>query len=415
MATPSLAMIPSGYKSGKVYSVLPTDGTGDLTFTRASSATRVNQSGLIETVATGVPRLDYTDGGCPSLLLEGQSTNLITYSEDFSNAFWNKTSATVATSTLVSPDGLQGSYKLIPDNGTGGNRSIGNSYTSLTGLHTHTCFAKKGEYDYLTLRTRNSPSAGVMFDLANGTLSVNLTSAVYVSSEIENYGNGWYRCSITLDPSQADTVGQLFISMSVGITGSEDNSFDGNGTSGVYIWGSQFENLSYPTSYIPTSGSTVTRIEDTASKTGLSSYINSTEGVVFFKGNLLVNDTSQIKSLCLSDGTSSNIVRIQTSGTSNQIYARIQIGGSSIIIPFTITDITQTFALAFLYKSGALEVYLNGSQIATDSSTFTFTNPLSVLDYSLPGGSGVFNSRTNDIRVYSTVLTSAELITLTTL
>ena len=119
--------------------------------------------------------------------------------------------------------------------------------------------------------------------------------------------------------------------------------------------------------------------------------------------------------MCLSDGTTSNIVRIQTTGTSNQIFARIQISGTNIVLGFIVPDITQTFAMAFLYKSGALEVYLNGSQVATSTDTFTFTNPLSVLDYSFPGGSGVFNSRTNDIRVYSTVLTSAELITLTTL
>jgi hypothetical protein len=92
MATiPSLALIPSGYKASKVYSVLPTDGTGDFTFTRSGNATRVNSEGLIELVSTNVPRLNYPliDGvvqGCPSLLLEPQRINLVQYSEDFSNA-----------------------------------------------------------------------------------------------------------------------------------------------------------------------------------------------------------------------------------------------------------------------------------------------------------------------------------------
>jgi hypothetical protein len=76
MATPSLLLIPDRYKSGVLYSQLPESGAGDLTFTRASGATRVNASGLIESVASGVPRLDYTGGGCPSLLLEPQRTNL---------------------------------------------------------------------------------------------------------------------------------------------------------------------------------------------------------------------------------------------------------------------------------------------------------------------------------------------------
>ena len=88
MAIPSLAMIPSGYKDGKVYSVLPSNGDGDFTFSRGSNATRVNKDGLIETITGDTPRLDYSDSSCPSLLLEPQSTNLIPYSEDFSNAAW---------------------------------------------------------------------------------------------------------------------------------------------------------------------------------------------------------------------------------------------------------------------------------------------------------------------------------------
>jgi len=95
MAIPKLAMIPSGYKANKVYSVLPTDGSGDLDFARTTKATRVNSDGLIEEVLTGVPRLDYTDGGCPSLLLEGNSTNLITQSESFGNSYWTKNGASI--------------------------------------------------------------------------------------------------------------------------------------------------------------------------------------------------------------------------------------------------------------------------------------------------------------------------------
>jgi len=75
MATPSLAMIPSGYKATKLYSVLPTDAVGDFDVTRATTATRVNKSGLIEEVGVNVPRLDYSDGGCPVLLTEPQSRN----------------------------------------------------------------------------------------------------------------------------------------------------------------------------------------------------------------------------------------------------------------------------------------------------------------------------------------------------
>jgi hypothetical protein len=105
---PKLALIPSGVKASKVYSVLPTDGTGDFTFSRAGAATRVNSEGLIEEVLTNVPRLNYPmiDGvvsGCPSLLLEPERRNLFTHSEDFS--IYVKNNVTVTSNSTISPKG----------------------------------------------------------------------------------------------------------------------------------------------------------------------------------------------------------------------------------------------------------------------------------------------------------------------
>jgi hypothetical protein len=191
------------------------------------------------------------------------TTNLIRYSEDFSQGYFNKTSITVTSSSITSPDGLQSSFKLVPDNGTGGNRSIGRNFTSLTGLHTISVYGKKGEYNYLMLRTRNSPSVAVMFDLENGTSNLNLSNSPFISSKMENVGNGWYRCSMTVDPSQPITTGQIYASISVGITGSETNDFDGNGTSGIYIYGFQFEAQSQATAYIKSDGIAAVRKSST--------------------------------------------------------------------------------------------------------------------------------------------------------
>jgi len=206
----------------------------------------------------------------PSLLIEPQSTNKLTTSENFPQGYWSKTSCTVQQSTIISPDGFQSSYKLIPDAGTGGNRSLSKNFNSLSNFHTWSIFARAGEYKYAILRTRNNPNVVVSFDLENGTFNVNQSSAMYIadSAKIENYGNGWYRCSITLDPSQADTVGQINLSVSVGITGNEINDFDGDGVSGIYVFGAQFEEQNYSTSYIPTFNGTVTRNEERASDAG---------------------------------------------------------------------------------------------------------------------------------------------------
>ena len=116
MATPSLAMIPSAYADSKVYSVLPNNGDGDFTFDRASTATRVGQNGLIETVLTDIPRLNYdiSNGvvqSCPSLLLEPASTNLVPYSQTFTG--WSLTNAVETPNALISPDGNLNASKIV--------------------------------------------------------------------------------------------------------------------------------------------------------------------------------------------------------------------------------------------------------------------------------------------------------------
>ena len=113
----SLILTPNAYKAGTLYSVKPEDGVGDFDFTRATTATRVNSAGLIETVATGVPRLDYPfiDGvvqGCPSLLLEPARTNLVTYSEDFTKWVNTGGETTDTANQAISPDGSNNATKL---------------------------------------------------------------------------------------------------------------------------------------------------------------------------------------------------------------------------------------------------------------------------------------------------------------
>ena len=125
MENPKLALIPSGYKSGKVYSILPTDGVGDFTFTRASEGTRIKENGLIGTELNGIPRLDWSNSDCPSLLLEPQRTNNLLYSEDLTNAVWSKISAGTGTNPVVtanyslSPSGEQNADRIVFNQGSG--------------------------------------------------------------------------------------------------------------------------------------------------------------------------------------------------------------------------------------------------------------------------------------------------------
>jgi len=238
MATPSLLLIPDRYKSGVLYSQLPESGAGDIDFTRASAATRVNASGLIESVASGVPRLDYTGGGCPSLLLEPQRTNLVTWSEDFTNADWNKVDSSVSGNVAISPDGTTNADKLIENNQNAAHYVESNSGTIVAGTHTMSVFAKAGERNILQLLFNGSANVDAVanFNLTAGTISF----SAFCTATIENYGNGWYRCSITAT-LVASTVPLAYYVVQTSPTAIRADAYLGDGTSGLFIWGAQFE------------------------------------------------------------------------------------------------------------------------------------------------------------------------------
>ncbi len=366
----------------------------------------------IKEIQTDVPRIDFTDDPTGHLLLEPQSTNILAYSQDFSQNYWGIQSATVTTSTITDPTGDQNSFKLVPNSGTGGNRSIGKNFLSLSGLHTQSVFAKKGEYNYIALRTRNSPNASVMFDLENGTFNVNSTSVAFVSAKIEDYGSGWYKCSMTLDPSQMSNVGNIFISFSVGITGNETNNFDGDGTSGIYIFGAQFEQNSYPTSYIPTSGSAVTRNQETCDNSGTVNDFNSEEGVLYAEIAALANDGTS-RRISLSDGSINNRVSLEIDETANKIKAFISSGGVSQILEHTATDLTQNNKIAIKYKLNDMSIWLNGSEVVTDTSG---DMPIGLDRLNFDGGDSNrdFFGKTKNLQVFNYALTDEELQTLTT-
>jgi hypothetical protein len=408
----SILLTPTGYDNGSMNCIKPNTSVGDFDFTRGTAATRVNSQGLIEDVTdTNLPRIDYL-GGTGSLLLEPQSVNKYTYSQDFSQVVWNKTNATVSTSTITDPTGGQNSFKLVPDSGTGGNRSLGRNFTGLSGLHTQTVFAKKGEYNYIILRTRNAPQTGVMFDLENGTFNVNLTSAAFDSAKIEDYGDGWFRCSMTLDPSQMTVSGQIFTSFSVGITGNETNNFDGDGTSGIYIFGAQFEELSFPTSYIPTSETIVPRNQDLASNSGSSDLINSTEGVLYAELSVL-NTASTTRTISISDGSITNSVEIVYVSSGNFGF-RIRVNNAVVYLETSsLSDATQFVKAAISYKSGDIKCFINGSEFDTDTTSFSFTNSLSELAFDRGNGQNNFEGKVKSVAVFKEALTDEELTCLT--
>ena len=193
MATPTLALIPTGYKAGKLYSVLPESGVGDFTVVRATEATRVNEEGLIETMGANVPRLDYSGGGCPVLLTEPQSTNLITYSEDFSNAVWSKFRLSVLSNSILSPKSDLTASSLIEDS-TLNTHVLRFTYTPNVNSYTFSVFVKSLSGNRRIILNSGFDTDFALFDLSSGTI---ISEANIDDASIKSYNNGWYKISVT--------------------------------------------------------------------------------------------------------------------------------------------------------------------------------------------------------------------------
>jgi hypothetical protein len=420
MATiPSLALIPSGYKASKVYSVLPTDGTGDFTFTRSGNATRVNSDGLIELVSTNVPRLNYPliDGvvqGCPSLLLEPSRTNLVTFSEQFDNAAWVKSFSILTSNAATSPDGYTNADKLIATSVLDGH--IVRQPATLTDSTNYSLsvFAKAAEYDFCRLQptTKDGTSNNTFFNLVTGVVA---STGVGHTATIEDFSNGWYRCTIVYNAGTgATTTNQQRIGVSQdGI----NQSFLGNDSSGIYIWGAMLEAGSYATSYIPTQGASATRVAETCNQTTPSGIIGQTEGTIFahFKrnGNIVSRGGVVFLREDFLRGLSINYIN-------NTLYAisRNDAATTTVVLktPF---DINETAKVAITYNGSVFSGFLNGVKIFTDSVFNPFDTIVTEIRVSYGANSGsdieIAPNSMKDVRVYTTVLTDQECINLTTL
>jgi len=377
-----------------------TSGTGNTFALRALSSTgtlTIDNVSVKESTRNDLARVDYT-GSTSSLLAEPQRTNLIPYSEGFNS--WNTVqNLTVVedTSETTSPSGNNTASKLTINSVSTPRRLFEVVTTSSGSDYTYTLYAKKGTTDFIRILL-TSIIIDAEFNLTNGTV----TSGTGI---IQSVGNDWYRIQGTGTSSLTAEVPQIQLSDSASV-----NDY-------LYIWGGQVEEGSYGTSYIPTSGSTVTRVQDQYSKTGISDKINSEEGVLFIEAAALSDDGTN-RYISISDGTASNYIYFRFLTTSNRVLSRIAVGGVTINgIQITITDTTAYNKYAIKWKSGDYAFWINGVEVGADTSSTIFgANTLNQLKFSFPTlNGGGFPSKVKQLQVFKTALTDSELATLTTI
>jgi hypothetical protein len=365
-----------------------------------------------------IPRLDYSNGTCPSLLVEPQRTNIALQSSSFDSSTWSKNELTVGTNAFVSPSGIQDADKIIPN-------TVNTFHTvqqvlsvSSGATYSFSIYAKASGYNYVVFNTGGSTAgnSGPIVNLSNGTIAGFFGSTDY-NAQVEDVGNGWYRISFafTTNSTSASVDINIFPTATVA-------SYAGNGTSGCLFWGYQFEAGSYATSYIPTTSASVTRNADVISKTGISSLIGQTEGTLYAEINFPeLQSTGASSYVYITGGSFNNSViigREPASPIPSKYFFYINANGT-IILANSSNNIQSGFAkMAIAYKSGDWAAYLNGTLVASGTSTFSFGSTLSNFAIGTnDGGQSLVgtSSMTKAVALWKTRLDNATLATLTTL
>ena len=329
-----------------------------ITFTRASTGTYTDESGIIRTAAANEARFDHdNDGNSLGLLIEESRTNSMSYSNEFSTN-WSFGGAGVGVLTpnaAIAPDGTWSASKLAAE-----------------------------ETHWLTRGTPLSVASNtfVKFNLSTGTFDsvIATSSATY---GITKAGNGWYRVHLTVSNitfSVYAKAGELsFIAIQFQGSSAYIYSADGgagNTTQGIYIWGAQLETGSFPTSYIPTSGSTVTRSADLASMTGtnFSSWYNQSEGTLY------QDCTTRVPATALNPDVGVGAIMTASGNVQLGFYQVLNTSNLNAVVYQTATAYSANLSLsgawtqnvpskaALAYKQNSFAASADGATPQTDSS-----------------------------------------------
>ena len=391
-----------------------------ITFTRDSIGTYTDENGLVKYASNNVPRFDHdpTTRESLGLLIEESRTNLLTYSnitsgEGIGTGYANGGTTVSKGSNATAPDGTLTAWNSVY-NGTSGDASLykagGEITTTNSTSYTLSVFAKVPSTNtYVTgvrLRTFNSNHAGG-FNLLTGTVLG--TAEGTTTNRIEAYPNGWYRCSITFTSGTDGNQGVQFYLINNASTAL--NSAGANGEE-LYLWGAQLEEGAFVTSYIPTSGSTVTREADIAKITGtnFTDFHNATEGTLY--GEYKSTSVTAPYIVMLSDGTDNNRTIMVANYDSYQAVVKYNNGTNQAVIDggTPIANANNKTALAFKKDDFALS--LNGGTVATDTSGDVSVNNTMTIG-SRHGNDSFANTTINGIKYYNKRLPNAQLQGLT--
>jgi hypothetical protein len=357
------------------------------------------------------PRVDFSLGGCPNLLLEPQRTNLALRSEEFDNASWIKTAVSVAANSTISPSGIVNADTMTGD-GTSSVHGLEQNISVTSGVtYSWSIYAKKNTNNFLQIHAasgRFGLNVWANFDLNNGVLGSVGSST---TASIQSVGNGWYRCTMTATATatgSAATYITNLITSSTSLRG-ENNTL----STSVFLWGAQFETGAFPTTYIPTSSTSVTRNSDTFALSSVftNNMISSAGGTWFvdLRDNIPRTRESSASGVpYLGDSNSAGVgnnFRILGFTASRYLIQKFVAGVATTIYITT----SNTSKIAIKWNGTTADVFENGVKVVTATS-FTAT----ALDFlAFRTDQVLFNI--NSMALYNTPISDTECIAITTL
>jgi hypothetical protein len=387
-------------------------------FTRASTATRVNENGLIEVVKSGIPRIDYLDNPSGHLLLEPERKNDVPYSADI-NSLTKNNSPIITTNIFTAPDGTL-SADGIQDTTGGTYKSVSKNSISVSANSTYTISI------YIKKETSETGYGGVSFyflggtaklsyigfDAVNGTTGVLAGSTITPTIKVVDFNNDWWRLEATATDNGSNTSLNVYYHPYI----SSNLSNLTVGISSVRtIWGFQAEQGSYATSYIPTNGTTETRNADVANNSGNADLFNDSEGVLYVEISALTNDYDTSKSISISSGAYSNNIIIQYTSNINQIVFKTSPSYTTPIFQsYNVSDITENSKIAFKYTLNDCSFWHNGVKLGSITSFTPFSSgTLTELNFDRGEGGESFYGKTKELMYFPEALSDLDLETVT--
>jgi hypothetical protein len=424
--TPSLLIVPQFYKEGNLYQDVPPfvaeDSTMRFTVSRNTTATRVDSSGLIESVASGVPRIDWLGQSCPALLVEASGSNGILNSTDTTT---NWTLGSSLTSGAIDVIGVTGNNITVAVSGSG----IGSAAGRYVRFSNNVILASGSTYtvSFLMKKTGAHTIGGYQLSMSSGVIGAGFNVSGSFSSgsnvdtapttnrirRVEQWGTDVFRCSETFTMTAAATGTHLAFGPVSTVAVSTNSAV---GTE-LGFAAPQIELSSVPTTFIPTTTAAGSRAADTISASGalVSGLIGQTEGTIYAEVDIR-NMAKETYTLEIDDGVNANRIIIR-SLTNNQMRGSIVATTFSGTIGISSATFTSGIVkIAFAYKSGDFALSVNGAAALTASGTFTFGASLNRITLgSVGGGGSQLNDRLRAAALYTTRLSNDQLAELTRL